>query len=755
MAFNDGCAMKKIEITEQHILGTIIAELPQGVLICNAEGRVLLFNRRAIELCVAEAPPEGSPSGQESMLGRSITRMIDKNLIEHALEEINERLNRKVENAVSEFVVKGREDHLLRCQVVPILEYSGRFTGFITILSDITHERQSEARVNYLLQSLTKSARSPLASIRAAIEAMLEFPDMDSHSQRQFHEIIHKESITLSDILNQASGDYASLVKARRSLAPLSVAELVATICKRARDRLGIVVHLDPNLDSIWMRADHYSLLSAVLFVLNQLKNTVGCWEFGCRYRRDGQYVTIDFYWTGNRIAGETLRRWEDQYLVIGNQKSPLTLEEVVQHHEAAVWSFKAAEHSDQACVRFLFRAEAGLAPKVMRPITILPQSSVEYFDLELLNRTGSDPVLDDRLLTELSYTVLIREVHETHHIEDLIPKHRQLPELMHHMISGGAKVRNINRLITTFSDAVLKKVIEFALVERGPPPVNFAFISLGSEGRKEQTLKTDQDNAIIYEDIPEGTDMAEDKLQNYFIKLGEQTCTWLDQAGYDFCTGDVMAQNPKWCQSLSKWKAYFSDWIHSADAEDLLNASIFFDFRFAYGDLTLVEQLSRFLFSSLGEWGGFFRHMAQNAVYFKPPIKLFGQFAVETKGEHRDCLNIKHATRPIVDFARIYALKNNIRETNTQERLYHLFLKKILSAKEYNEIEQAYDFMMQVRFVHQIKSAVNRQGKPDNYVNPKKLSPIEQKMLKAILKRVELIQKKLSFDFLGVVDSQ
>lgn len=144
--------MKKIESTEQNILGAIISELPQGVLICNAEGQVLLFNRRAHELCDRDHTHRVSHSERWPVLGRSITRVIDKNLIEHALEEINERLNRNVENAVSHFVVKGQGDHVLRSQVVPILDRSGKFTGFIIILNDITHKREYEARVDSLLQ---------------------------------------------------------------------------------------------------------------------------------------------------------------------------------------------------------------------------------------------------------------------------------------------------------------------------------------------------------------------------------------------------------------------------------------------------------------------------------------------------------------------------------------------------------------------------------------------------------------------------
>jgi CBS domain-containing protein len=316
-------------------------------------------------------------------------------------------------------------------------------------------------------------------------------------------------------------------------------------------------------------------------------------------------------------------------------------------------------------------------------------------------------------------------------------------------MMAGGTKVRNVTSLITTFSDAIFKRVASLMTDEMGPPPARFAFIVLGSEGRKEQTLKTDQDNAIIFEDVAEG---SEQDVHNYFLALGEKVCTWLDQAGYDFCTGGIMAKNPKWCQPLSSWKKYFSDWIHAAEPEDLLHSSIFFDFRFAYGDMYLVDNLGKYLNEALVGWTGFFRHLTENALHFKPPIGFFGNFVTESKGEHRNALNIKSAMTPIVDFARIYALNKDIRETNTQERLYRLYLKKVLSRDEYNDIEQAYAYMMQLRFVRQITAIADERTDADNYVNPKELSRIERKMLKVIFKRIENIQSKLSFDFIGEV---
>ena len=342
----------------------------------------------------------------------------------------------------------------------------------------------------------------------------------------------------------------------------------------------------------------------------------------------------------------------------------------------------------------------------------------------------------------------LLREIQIAPDMDKIVEKHNQLAGLVRSLIHNGATARNITRFITSVSDTILNKLISMTLDELGPPPVPFVFMIMGSEGRQEQTLKTDQDNAIIYRDP---TPSIAEKVGDYFRRFADMACTLLNQAGYAFCTGDVMAKNPRWCQPLSKWKAYFSEWIHAAEAEDLLQASIFFDFRMGYGEATLIAELRRHLFGSLDGWSGFFRHMTENALNFKPPLGFFRNFVVESKGRHRDAFDIKSAMTPIVDFARVYALKNEIEETNTLERLNQLRIQKVISRQEYEELDKAYSFLMQLRFVRQITAVMNDNAQPDNYINPKKLTHIEQTMLKEIFKREEKFQAKMNFDFIGI----
>jgi CBS domain-containing protein len=206
------------------------------------------------------------------------------------------------------------------------------------------------------------------------------------------------------------------------------------------------------------------------------------------------------------------------------------------------------------------------------------------------------------------------------------------------------------------------------------------------------------------------------------------------------------MAKNPKWCQPLSVWKEYFLSWIRVAESDDLLNSTIFFDFRCAYGKEEIVSELRTYLMASLSDWPFFFRFMAVNAQQFKPPIGFFRNFIVESKGEHRDAFDIKKVMVPIVDFARIHALRHGLSETNTQERLNQLFMRKALQWDFYNEMEHAYSFLMQIRFARQINAMMVEKTPPDNYINPKKLSRIEQTMLKEIFSRIDTMQKEIGF---------
>jgi CBS domain-containing protein len=343
---------------------------------------------------------------------------------------------------------------------------------------------------------------------------------------------------------------------------------------------------------------------------------------------------------------------------------------------------------------------------------------------------------------------LLIKTIKSAKRVDQLENMHSKMALMLLDPIRNGANPEYITRLITSFSDAILDKVIEFSIAELGNPPCKFAFMIMGSEGRGEQTLVSDQDNGIVYEDLENDKDRA--YASEYFGKLAELVCGQLDIAGYRFCTGECMAKNPKWCQPLLNWKKYFHSWIYQGSNEDLLHSSIFFDFRGVWGDLGLTDQLKSFLFDSVEKRSGFLRHLTENAMYFKPPIGLFGKLLVESDGEHKDSFNIKGAMQPIVDLARVYSLKHGIVQTNTLTRLFRLYTKNVFSNKQYIDLVQTYNYLMHLRFLRQITTIIDEEKQPDNYINASNLSYLDKTMLKEVFKKIEQFQKSLLSEFVG-----
>ncbi|MBP1762774.1 MAG: nucleotidyltransferase family protein, partial [Firmicutes bacterium] len=407
-------------------------------------------------------------------------------------------------------------------------------------------------------------------------------------------------------------------------------------------------------------------------------------------------------------------------------------------------------------------QSDAPVAAIMSRPVRSLPASAclfeswlfMEQNRISHLFITNAQGIIigvvcsDDIVaLQKYSPAVLLWEIQHAQTPEEIISRNAILPYLITTLINSGAKPQNINHLTTVVIEAVLQKLVEFAVSELGRPPARFSFLVFGSEGRQEQTLRTDQDNAIIFEDTePE----QQESVQQYFVNLGTKVCHWLNQAGYSFCEGNNMAQNPQWCQPLSVWKKYFSEWVFTGTAEDLLRTKIFFDFRNAYGEQKLVDQLRDYLDEIVSDNPRFFQLLARNVLSLSPPIGFFGNFVVESVGEHRNVFDIKSAMLPIVDYARIYAINHKIRATNTIERLNELRERNILTPQNHQEMIQAYSYLMQIRLKIQAEAISRENRKPDNYVSPKNLTSIEQKLLKEIFSQTKNFQARLSYDFTG-----
>jgi CBS domain-containing protein len=280
-----------------------------------------------------------------------------------------------------------------------------------------------------------------------------------------------------------------------------------------------------------------------------------------------------------------------------------------------------------------------------------------------------------------------------------------------------------------------------------GPAPVPFAFIAMGSQGRQELTLTTDQDNGIIYQD-PVEKDL--DVVQTYFLQLGKKVSDGLNQAGYQYCRGEVMASNPRWCRSLSDWKNRCKEWIYKSEVQEIIDFNIFFDLRTVYGKEELSQELKQVIFSTVTDHPAFLHHLAKNAVSFKAPIRLpgniyFGGGSTEHAGE----INLKDAMAPLVNYARLYALRYQIQQTHTLERIEALCDRNLIPFASRDELIAAYDFLMQMRLQTQMESI--RSGKsPQNNIHPGKIGYIQQELMKQAFAQISAVQKKIGYEFLG-----
>jgi CBS domain-containing protein len=380
---------------------------------------------------------------------------------------------------------------------------------------------------------------------------------------------------------------------------------------------------------------------------------------------------------------------------------------------------------------------------------------------IEVLVRSGlrSIPVTgpDDRIVGLLNDEDLLvahgtspvdylRDLAQTRLRKDLGHKRARLPRLVRALMLEGARVDGLTWLVSAASDTILRRLLDLAVAELGPPPAPFAFLALGSEGRREQTLVTDQDNALLYADPPPG-DTA---TPEYFTRLGERVCTWLNEVGVEYCEANVMASNAPWCQPLSVWKGYFERWVGMPEPEAVLNCSIFFDFREIYGDAGLSLALRDHVVELLASRPGTFFHLlAQSVVEKDLPVGLFGRIAVETRGQREDVFDIKQPVARICELARLHALWHGVRQTSTLERIQALSQEGHLDARTCLDLKHAYSFLMQLRLARQVATLGNGGRAADNLVGMGEISSLERRFLEDSFGLVGRVQASARRKFL------
>ncbi|UZP67201.1 DUF294 nucleotidyltransferase-like domain-containing protein [Desulfovibrio mangrovi] len=345
----------------------------------------------------------------------------------------------------------------------------------------------------------------------------------------------------------------------------------------------------------------------------------------------------------------------------------------------------------------------------------------------------------------------LFREIMHQRTLEGLHPLGQRVAHVVRGLVEEGARAGAITRMITVFNDLMLEKVLSLLQRELGPAPVPFCWMCMGSEGRREQTFMTDQDNALIIRDTEDP--VIRRAAEFYFAAFAEQAVHHLDACGFKRCKGDMMASNPRWRMEQAGWAELFGNWIRRPEPEQVLNSSIFFDFRSGYGRSDYVDGLWRQVLDDAASNELFQRHLAADCLRMRPPLSFFRSFIVEKDGQHRNTLDLKkRGGLPFVDFARVMALRHGLRETNTMDRLLALEAAGHVPAQLGREARDAYEFVMHLRLVHQV-GQIERGEQPDNHINPATLTDLEKQTLKeafAVAVRLQSFLKEMFHMHMG-----
>jgi DNA polymerase-3 subunit epsilon len=372
---------------ERNRLAALMSELAEGVLVCNAEGRILLYNERARQLFAGDEAVLG--------LGRSLFALIDREQVAHAREKLQSGAQ------LARLVTATPAGRLLKVQAAPVAG-EGAIAGMVLTLEDVTGLLDREAQRLALLQALTAGVRSPVANLRAAAENLGAYPDMDAPRRERFIAIVVDESHALSQSIDAALRQYADALKASLTLEDMRAADLLGVARRRLEATLGMKVEGEDPDESIWLKVDSFAIIQALALLCARLRDEYAIrsvrWAVTARER----FVQIDLGWSGATLAPEVLAGWETQPISEG---SPLTLRDVLERHGAEAW---IQLEEGRSVLRFLLPAGEAVAaaPRLARAADSRP----EYYDFDLFRYGDSARELQERKLADLTYTVFDTE---------------------------------------------------------------------------------------------------------------------------------------------------------------------------------------------------------------------------------------------------------------------------------------------------------------------------------------------------------
>jgi DNA polymerase-3 subunit epsilon len=391
---------------ERNRLAALMSELSEGVLVCNEQGRILLYNEQARALFApASEGPLAAPSPVG--LGRPIFAFLDRDQVAHAIEKVRSAAERDSRAPVTMFFTAGGSGDLVRVRFAPFLATDGSLAGLVLSCEDVTRAFGQESQRRSLLQALATRVRQPAANVRAAAENLTAFPDMTDADRARFAEIIAVESRMLSETIDEALREYADALKSGVSLEDMPLADLVAAARRRIDAIPGLATRA-PAIDGpLWVKVDSYALAQVLASLAERLRDECGAAEIGFEAGARGGFAELDLAWRGAPAPTGALARWETHPIQVGTEQTPITIRHVLERHGGEAWHRTGAPGGEERLRFILPLAEPAVARS--RPRSSLG-SRPEFYDFDLFQVADADKGLLTRRLAELSYTVFDTE---------------------------------------------------------------------------------------------------------------------------------------------------------------------------------------------------------------------------------------------------------------------------------------------------------------------------------------------------------
>ena len=402
--------------SERNRLAALMGELTQSVVVCNLDGRVLLYNNRArLQFRAMSSAPSAAGGGEIIGLGRSIHAVFERELIAHALETIQQGIRKGTEQPVANFVTTTKTGQLLRFQMAAVLsggDGSGErvLTGYVLMLDNITVMFEKESKRDALLQSLTEGNRAALGSIRAACEMLIEVPDMSAEERERFLSVIRAESEQMGERLATASTQFVDALKSRWPLEEMRGADLIAAAARRISSALQLPVRQDVELvdQTVWIKVDSFSLIQALTYFASRLADEYAVRDVRFRLGAEGRLAHLDLCWQGAAMSTETVMNWELEAMSFAGESTPLTVREVVDRCDGEMW-FQRERASHLAFFRFALPV-AKPRKEIDESALLRVESRPDYYDFDLFKSSDRSHALDEKLLSELTFTIFDTE---------------------------------------------------------------------------------------------------------------------------------------------------------------------------------------------------------------------------------------------------------------------------------------------------------------------------------------------------------